>query len=95
MTLTEEEPPQTRVSLTDLWKLLDPHPRLQLHVLDVQVLGVGGAVVGELHLHRHHVGVGAEGLAAEAVLHRQTLARDPVQQLEVLQRAGRGDGLRG
>lgn len=81
------------LSLTNLWKLLDPHPRLQLHVLYVQALGVGGAAVGELHLHRHHVAVGAEGLSTEAVLHRQTLPCDPVQQLVVLQRAGWGDGL--
>lgn len=60
----------------------------------MQAFGVGGAVVGELHLYRHHVGVGAEGLAAEAVLHRQALPRDPVQQLVVFQRAGWRDGLR-
>lgn len=59
----------------------------------MQALGVGGAVVGELHLYRHHVGVGAEGLAAEAVLHRQTLPCDPVQQLVVFQSAGWRDGL--
>lgn len=78
---------------TDLWELFDPHPRLKLHVLHVQALGVGGGVVGEVHLHRHHVGVGDEGLPAEAVLHRQALPRDAVQQLVALERAGQGDGL--
>lgn len=79
---------------TYLREILHPHPRLELHVLHVQVLGVGRGAVGELHLHSHHVGVGAERLPAEAVLHRQTLARDAVQQLVALQRAGGGDGLR-
>lgn len=79
--------------LTNLRKLFDPHPRLELHVLHVQVLGVGGGVVGELHLHSHHVRIGAERLSAEAVLHRQTLPCDPVQQLVTLQCAGGGDGL--
>lgn len=59
----------------------------------MQVLGVGGGVVGELHLHRHHVGVWAEWLSAEAVLHRQTLPCDPVQQLIVLQGTGGSDSL--
>lgn len=59
----------------------------------MQVLGVGGGVVGEVHLHRHHVRIGAERLSAEAVLHRQTLPRDPVQQLVALQSAGGSDGL--
>jgi len=81
--------------LTDLRELLDPHAGLQLHVLHVQALGVRGAAVGELHLHGHHVGVGAERLPAEAVLHRQTLAADPVQQLVALHRAGGGKGLQG
>lgn len=59
----------------------------------MQVLGVGGGTVGELHLHRHHVCVGAERLPAEAVLHRQALPGDAVQQLVVLQGAGGRDGL--
>lgn len=59
----------------------------------MQVLGVGSGVVGELHLHRHHVGVWAERLSAEAVLHRQALPGDPVQQLVVLQGAGGRDRL--
>lgn len=73
------------LKLTDLWKLFDPHAGLQLHVLHVQVLGLRGGVVGELHLHGHHVAVGAEGLPAEAVLHRQALPSDAVQQLVALQ----------
>lgn len=80
-------------SLTDLRELFDPHPRLELHVLHVQVLGIGGGAVGELHLHGHHVCVGAERLPAEAVLHRQALPGDAVQQLVVLQGAGGRDGL--
>lgn len=71
-------------SLTNLRKFFDPHPRLQFHVLYVQVLCVCGGVVGKLHLHCHHVGIGAEWLTAEAVFHRQTLPCDPVQQLVVL-----------
>lgn len=59
----------------------------------MQVLGIGGGAVGELHLHRHHVAVGAERLPAEAVLHRQALPCDAVQQLVVLQGAGGRDGL--
>lgn len=84
---------QWTISHTDLWELLDPHPRLELHILYVQVLGVGRGAVGELHLHRHHVGVRAERLPAETVLHRQTLTRDPVKQLVALQRAGGSNGL--
>lgn len=59
----------------------------------MQILGVGGGAVGELHLHGHHVCVGAERLPAEAVLHRQALPGDAVQQLVVLQGAGGRDGL--
>lgn len=84
---------QWTISHTDLWELLDPHPRLELHILYVQVLGVRRGAVGELHLHRHHVGVRAERLPAETVLHRQTLTRDPVKQLVALQRAGGSNGL--
>lgn len=83
----------TKPRLTDLSELVDPHPALQLHVLHVQVLGVRRGVVGELHLHRHHVGVGGERLAAEAVLHAQTVPRDAVQQLVALQSAAGRDGL--
>lgn len=61
----------------------------------MQVLGVGGGIIGELHLHSHHVGVWAERLSAEAVLHRQALPGDPVQQLIVLQGARGRDRLQG
>lgn len=54
---------------TYLLELLHPHPRLQLHILHMQALGVGGGVVCEVHLDSHHVCVGAERLSAEAVLH--------------------------
>lgn len=74
--------------LTNVWKLFDPHPRLELDILHVQVLGVGGGAVGKLDLHSHHVSVGDERLAAEAVLHRQALPCDAVQQLVALRRTG-------
>lgn len=79
--------------LTDLRELLDPHAWLQLGVLHVQALGLGGGAVGELDFDCHHVWVGAERLAAEAVLHWQALAGDTVEQLIGLQVAGWDDGL--
>lgn len=56
-------------ALTNLWKLFDPHPGLEFHVLHVQVLVVRSGIVGELHLHSYHVCIRAERLPTEAVLH--------------------------
>lgn len=47
----------------------------------MQALNGSIRAVGEVDVHRHHVGVPREGLAAESVVHRQPLACYAVQQL--------------
>lgn len=59
--------------------------------MDVLSLRVG--VVGELDLDGHHVGVRAEGLPAETVLDRKTLACNPVQEFVHLHRCRWSEGL--
>lgn len=66
---------------THLGELSDPHSRLKFGLFDVDVLGLRAGVVGELDLDGHHVGVGAEGLPAETVFDRETLACYAVQEL--------------
>lgn len=74
-------PPCSRPFRTDFRKRLDADARRQSGGAHMQALDGGVRAVGEVDVHRHHVGIPRERLATEGVVHGQPLAGYTVQQL--------------
>lgn len=74
-------PPCSRPFRTDFRKRLDADARRQSRGAHMQALDGGVRAVGEVDVHRHHVGIPRERLATEGVVHGQPLAGYTVQQL--------------
>lgn len=74
-------PPCSRPFRTDFRKCLDADASRQSGGAHMQALDGGVRAVGEVDVHRHHVGIPRERLATEGVVHGQPLAGYTVQQL--------------
>lgn len=77
----ESPPPCPKPFRTDFRKFLDADASRQFGGAHMQALDGGIRAVGEVDVHRHHVGVPRERLTAEGIVHSQPLASYTVQQL--------------
>lgn len=74
---TAQEPPSppcSRPFCTDFRKRLDADASRQPGGAHMQALDGGVRAVGEVDVHRHHVGIPRERLATEGIVHSQPLA---------------------